>query len=69
MIYEITWGDSRGNSTRFQLPGGLEIELVEEIARAVKLWSAKRFAGSFAKQWVRAIKVEEQTVVTPLEFE
>jgi len=67
--YELTWGDSRGNSTRLDLPGALEVEMVAEIAQAVKRWYDKRSAGIKAERFVTVFKVEEQTVVTPVEFE
>jgi hypothetical protein len=68
-VYEVRWGDSRGNSTRIDLPGGLEPELVKEIARGVRNWWLTEPNYTKEARFVSIDRVKEQTVVTPMEFE
>jgi hypothetical protein len=65
-VYELRWGDSRGNSTRIDLPGGLELELVQAIARGVREWWVRQPNFSNDERSVSVHKVESQTVVTPV---
>ena len=68
MKYELRWGNSRGDSMVLEIPGSLEVEMVVEMARGVRLWYGKRRAGIKEEIFVTVDKVEEQMVVTPVEL-
>jgi hypothetical protein len=66
--YEIRWGDDRGNSTRLDLPGALESELVVQIARGVRRWWKGKL--NYNEKWfVEVTTVEERTHVMKMDFE
>jgi hypothetical protein len=65
-VYEVRWGDSRGNSTSIDLPGLLEVELVQAIAMGVREWWLRQPNYTKEKRFVSVHKVESQTVVTPV---
>jgi len=54
---------------RIDLPGGLEPELVKEIARGVRNWWLTEPNYTKEARFVSIDRVKEQTVVTPMEFE